>query len=892
MELSPDAIFLHQDGRVVSINPAGIRLFGARKVGDVVGRPVLDLVHEDSREFVRKRIQLSYEQRTPIPLKESTILTITGTPIHVEATSTPVAMGGRPATLVLLRDITERKAAEDSLRRSEERFRIIAETSPDLIFQIDASGQILYCSPSVAQYGYQPQTVEGTMFSEYVDPGSLDIALRVFRRAMGGESVHMLALRLLRADGTLIDGEVSAAPLITNGATIGIQGIYRDVSERRRAEEITQARLRLVEMADTHPLDELLVATLDETEKLTKSTIGFLHYLESDQRTLALQVWSTRTTGDLCRAEGKGRHYDVSDAGVWVDCIRQRRPVIHNDYASMPHRKGLPPDHAPVVREMVVPVFRGDRIVAILGVGNKGHDYTDADIEIAWRMADIAWDITERKRAEEALQHSHEELERRVLERTAELTTAHARTAAILESIRDGFFTLDNEWRLTYVNTEATRIWGVAREEVIGRSVWDIAPGARGTVFEEQYRKALAGQAPVVFEARSPLTERWMEVRAYPSGSGLAVYFHDITERRDAEAERIRLAAAVASAGEAVVITDRTGRIQYVNPAFEQVTGYARADAEGGTLHLLDSGRHDEAFYQEIRDALQRDGVWRGRLINRKKDGTLYFEYCVYSVVAGDSGEIANYISIRRDETERLRLESIASAVNTMENIGYIFSGVRHEIGNPINTAKMALSVLLHKLEGASKDVVVDYVSRALGELRRVERLLKSLKTFNLYETMAMQGVATASFLEDFLVLITPDLGRKRIAVTSSIGAGAELLIADPRALHQVLLNIVTNATDALEGREEGRIAFKVTAEGRLVRVRIADNGCGMTEEARQHLFRPFYTTKQGGTGLGLMIVRKMVAQMGGSIEIESSPDVGTMVDILLQSGADHAVNA
>lgn len=188
--------------------------------------------------------------------------------------------------------------------------------------------------------------------------------------------------------------------------------IKEDVTERNRSVEILRARLRLVNFSVVHSLDELLQATLDEAEKLTESNIGFYHFLEANQRTLSLQAWSTNTLATMCTAEGKGSHYDVDLAGVWVDCIREKRPVIHNDYSSLPHKKGMPEGHAPVVRELVVPVMRGEKIAAILGVGNKEKNYNEGDVEVVSLLADLAWDIAERKQAELALQKSNRRLEK------------------------------------------------------------------------------------------------------------------------------------------------------------------------------------------------------------------------------------------------------------------------------------------------------------------------------------------------------------------------------------------------------------------------------------------------------------------------------------------------
>ncbi|HUU04980.1 MAG TPA: GAF domain-containing protein [Patescibacteria group bacterium] len=189
-------------------------------------------------------------------------------------------------------------------------------------------------------------------------------------------------------------------------------GIILDITERKRAENIIRTRLQLVEFAVGHSLAELLQKTLDEVCALTDSPIGFYHFVDPDQVTLTLQGWSTRTLQEFCTATPKGAHYNIEEAGVWVDCIRQRRPVIHNDYAALPHRKGLPEGHAQVKRELVVPILREQKIVAVLGIGNKEQDYTEKDIEFVAYFADVAWEITKRKQVEETLEKERQQLQK------------------------------------------------------------------------------------------------------------------------------------------------------------------------------------------------------------------------------------------------------------------------------------------------------------------------------------------------------------------------------------------------------------------------------------------------------------------------------------------------
>jgi PAS domain S-box-containing protein len=368
----------------------------------------------------------------------------------------------------------------------------------------------------------------------------------------------------------------------------------------------------------------------------------------------------------------------------------------------------------------------------------------------------------------------------------------------------------------------------------------------------------------------------------------IALIIGETLGRFSVEEEQVRLASALESSADAVVITEPSaGAILYVNRAFEQITGYTKEEALGRTVHFLETGRHPEEFYRELRETLRRSGVWRGQFMNRKKDGSLYFEDCTFSPVRDEAGQVINFISVRRDVTEKLRLESIAESVNTMNSIGYVFSGVRHEIGNPINSAKMSLSVLQHKLDTASKEAVRGYVDRALSEIGRVEQLLKNLRNYNLYETPELADLDMSAFLEKFLKLISEDFEKKGIAITRVVRPDAPWAVADPRALQQVLLNIITNAGDALAGCAAPAITISVTRKFGRVLLQITDNGCGMTEQQLQDLFKPFYTSKHHGTGLGLVIVKKMLTRMNGEIELTSLPGRGTTVHITLPEGTN-----
>jgi len=311
----------------------------------------------------------------------------------------------------ILMDISERKRAEERLHDSETRYRRLFEAAQDGILILDAAtGTITDVNPFLTEMlGYSADEIRGKMIWE----------LGLFRDIIANQAnflelqqkgyIRYEDLPLESADGRRHHVEFVSNVYQVNRQQV-IQCNIRDISERKKAENLVRTRLRLVEFAAGHTLAELLQRTLDEVCALTDSPIGFYHFVDPDQVTLTQQGWSTRTLQEFCTATPKGAHYNIEEAGVWVDCIRQKKPVIHNDYAALCHRKGLPEGHAQVRRELVVPIFRDEKIVAVLGIGNKEQEYTDKDIEFVTYFADVAWEITQHKLVEKALEEERIQL--------------------------------------------------------------------------------------------------------------------------------------------------------------------------------------------------------------------------------------------------------------------------------------------------------------------------------------------------------------------------------------------------------------------------------------------------------------------------------------------------
>ncbi|MGD9010199.1 MAG: PAS domain S-box protein, partial [Desulfobacteraceae bacterium] len=230
------------------------------------------------------------------------------------------------------------------------------------------------------------------------------------------------------------------------------QKLHEALEARKRDNALINLRLKLMQYAADHSFEALMQTSLDEVEKLTGSNISFYHTIQADQKTIILTAWSTNTIDKFCKTEGLTAHYNIDEAGVWGDCVRERKPVIHNDYESLPHKKGLPDGHVEVVRQLVVPIFRHDRIVSILGVGNKQSDYTREDVQTATYCADVVLEIAERKQAEEALALSEEKYSK---------AFNNSPVWVVLSDLETG--------RLIEVNQTFLDDLGYTRDEVIGR---------------------------------------------------------------------------------------------------------------------------------------------------------------------------------------------------------------------------------------------------------------------------------------------------------------------------------------------------------------------------------------------------------------------------------------
>jgi len=374
----------------------------------------------------------------------------------------------------------------------------------------------------------------------------------------------------------------------------------------------------------------------------------------------------------------------------------------------------------------------------------------------------------------------------------------------------------------------------------------------------------------------------------------LAALAREAAERLQAEKERERLARAVAQAAEAVMITDVHGTLQYINPAFEHITGYSRHEAIGRNLRILKSNRHGSEFYRSMWSRLSAGKVWSGRIVNRRKNGTLYEVDEVISPIRDVDGNIVNYVAVMRDVTREVELEQQFRQSQKLESVGRLAGGIAHDFNNLLTSILGFSRMILDRIERS--DPIYDDVREIVRAGERAAKLTHQLLALGRKQVMRMSTVNVNAVVMEMDQLLRRTLGED-IELVTVLGEDAGDTEADPGLLEQVIINLAVNARDAMPkgGKltiETERVVLdadfcraRVGIEpGEYLKICVRDIGTGMPPDVLEHVFEPFFTTKEQGkgTGLGLATVYGIVKQFHGYIEIHSEVNVGTEVVIYL----------
>ena len=500
------------------------------------------------------------------------------------------------------------------------------------------------------------------------------------------------------------------------------------------------------------------------------------------------------------------------------------------------------------------------------------------------KFATLFLDITQRKQMEKALAESEEKFRN------------------FAESALVGIC-LVQEGVLTYANPRFAEIYGYAVDDLNDQMPLSrlIHPEDLPLV-ERRIRDRESGIRPVVQYTFRGIRKTGETIHVEAFGSAIEVggrraamaTVMDISQRKNTENELLKLVEAVHQASEGIVITTTDGIIEYANPAFENITGYDSAELMGQNPRILKSGVQNTLFYRELWETLVAGNRWTGKMVNKRKNGSLYTAECSISPVKNSDDEIVNFVWVTRDISKELDLEKRLSQAQRLEAIGSLAGGIAHDFNNLLFPITGMAELLLEEL--SADDAYREYLEEIHNAAKRAGDLVKQILSFSRQSDHQKMPVRISKIMQEVLKLSRSTIP-SNIRIEHQIQEDCGLVIADATQVHQIAMNLVTNAFHAVE-ENNGTITVAVEditlspehltdlslGPGRYVMLRVTDTGHGIAPEAINKIFEPYFTTKKfgKGTGLGLSVVYGLVKDHEGDIRVESELGKGSRFEVYL----------
>lgn len=370
---------------------------------------------------------------------------------------------------------------------------------------------------------------------------------------------------------------------------------------------------------------------------------------------------------------------------------------------------------------------------------------------------------------------------------------------------------------------------------------------------------------------------------AWHANRRLAREIHEGNRTRD---QLQMFASAVDQTADAVMITDPAGAIEYVNPAFTHVTGYTVEEVRGQNARVLGSGRHDSAFYQRLWETILRGEVFREEFINRRKDGTLYWEQKSIMPLRDAAGRIAHFVATGRDITEQRRVEEEAQLrreqlahTDRVNVIGEMAASIAHEISQPLTAIINYAQGSIRRLRTGEIDGkrLLGVFEQIVAQSQRAADAILALRRFVAHRKPARVRVDINTLVTQVAALATAETSKRGITITLDLSRDLPPAYVDDVQIEQVVLNLLRNGAEALASADGSARELKVrtTTEEGGIEISVSDTGPGLPPRLAAKLFEPFFSTKPDGVGLGLAVSRTIIETHGGRIWVTPNPERG-----------------
>jgi diguanylate cyclase (GGDEF)-like protein/PAS domain S-box-containing protein len=530
---------------------------------------------------------------------------------------------------------------------------------PDLVFETSREG-VIYQYHSNRGNGHliaNPQEFIGHNISEYLPAEATTSCTHALKETSELGSSYGQQYSLIQS-GKEYRYEISASVRIDSKNQKHYLMIIRDVSTRYSLTQRLEALLQLAKDSEGLTTHSIAQRGLDALERLTKSKVSFLHILSHDERDIATSAWGSETEAYYCKAEQK-LHNPIEGAEIWADCVRTRKAVVVNDYAKEQGQKGLTDGRYELKRFISVPIFDGERVSMVIGVGNAEYNYDDNSENTLESFGSELHQILQRRQA-------HNESEDNRLLLTSALENLPIGVAIIRQ---------DKNSQCEYFNKQFPALFGMEPSLIKSfDSFWDVAikdVDLRPLIKARMEEDFATNEDNQIVLERLPINpdgkkKRYLNIKITPIvNSNLRVILaEDMTDTMRNE-EEISIAATAFSSHEGILIADANMRILRVNTAFERSSGYSAEELIGKSPAFLQSGNQPPEFYEQLRTQLNESGVWRGEILNKSKHGLPTPYSLTISAVKNALGFITHFVA------DYIDLSDIKSAVETISRLSY-----------------------------------------------------------------------------------------------------------------------------------------------------------------------------------------------------------------------------
>lgn len=443
----------------------------------------------------------------------------------------------------------------------------------------------------------------------------------------------------------------------------------------------------------------------------------------------------------------------------------------------------------------------------------------------------------------------------------------------VLDRITDAVFAVNNAWEFTYINETALKLMLYKREELIGKKIWSVFPSAVYSTYYEQYQKAMKEQIRVEFDAYYPPLASWFEIRVYPSPSGLTMYIHDITKNKGLSLQKEQHYESLFKYNpDAVFAFDTDGNYLLVNPAMEQLLGYSAVEFLAMSYTPLIPVDELEKTKEHFRKAAK--GITQHYETRAYHKNGRIIDVKVTNMPIIINNEVVGVYGVAKDITQDNQHKMMLLQAEKLTAVGQLAASIAHEIRNPLTSLKGFVYLIEHGRSNSYIDIMKD-------ELKRIELITSELLYLAKPQAQEFKREQIGLIIQDVILLMGSQALIHKVEICTFHLEDLPDVHCVSSQLKQVFINLIKNAMEAMPDGGEIKITASRPNE-EIILIDVIDQGRGIPQELISKIGSPFYTTKETGTGLGMMATQQIIHSHGGTLEISSREGQGTAIHITL----------